>query len=74
VDPATHPLGAVVMDGTRPRRTTHDGHAGMLGPSLFLLDREPGIIDWVEDLVFTGSLFVAATLPLYQARGSERRR
>ncbi len=32
-------------------------------------EREPGIIDWVEDLVFTGLLFVAATLLLYDVTG-----
>jgi hypothetical protein len=34
-----------------------------------LLDRQPGLIDWFEDLVFTGLLFVAAALLLYQVLG-----
>jgi hypothetical protein len=34
-----------------------------------MLDRRPGIIDWFEDLVFTGLLFVAAALLLYEALG-----
>ena len=34
-----------------------------------ILERQPGIIDWVEDLVFTGLLFVAATLLLYEILG-----
>ena len=38
------------------------------------LDRKPGIIDWVEDLVFTGLLFVAATMLLYEVLGWELRR
>lgn len=32
-------------------------------------ERQPGIIDWVEDLAFTGLLFVAATLLLYEVLG-----
>ena len=31
--------------------------------------RRPGIIDWVEDLVYTGLLFVAAALLLYAVTG-----
>jgi hypothetical protein len=34
-----------------------------------MLERAPGIIDWLEDIVFTGLLFVAATLLLYQVLG-----
>src|SRR5918992_226110 len=32
-------------------------------------ERAPGIIDWLEDIVFTGLLFVAAALLLYQVLG-----
>ena len=38
---------------------------------VIMLDRKPGIIDWVEDLVFTGLLFVAATMLLYDVLGWE---
>ncbi len=31
-----------------------------------MMEREPGILDWFEDLVFTGLLFVAAALLLYE--------
>jgi hypothetical protein len=34
-----------------------------------LLDRQPGIVDWFEDLVFTGLVFVGAALLLYQVLG-----
>ncbi|MPZ25903.1 MAG: hypothetical protein GEV12_05500 [Micromonosporaceae bacterium] len=34
-----------------------------------LLERQPGIIDWFEDLVFTGLLFVAAALLTYEVIG-----
>lgn len=34
-----------------------------------MLERNPGLIDWVEDLVFTGLLFVAAALLLYEVIG-----
>ena len=34
-----------------------------------MLQRVPGIIDWLEDIVFTGLLFVAAALLLYQVLG-----
>lgn len=34
-----------------------------------MLDRQPGVIDWFEDLVFTGLLFVAVALLLYEVRG-----
>lgn len=32
-------------------------------------ERRPGIIDWLEDLLFTGLLFVAAALLAYDATG-----
>lgn len=31
-----------------------------------MLDRRPGLVDWFEDLVFTGLLFVAATQLFYE--------
>lgn len=34
-----------------------------------LLERAPGVIDWLEDIVFTGLLFVAAALLIYQVLG-----
>jgi hypothetical protein len=34
-----------------------------------MLERQPGIIDWFEDMVFTGLVFVAAALLLYQVLG-----
>jgi hypothetical protein len=34
-----------------------------------MLERRPGVIDWFEDLVFTGLLFVAAALLLYDIIG-----
>lgn len=34
-----------------------------------LLERAPATIDWFEDIVFTGLLFVAAGLLLYQVLG-----
>lgn len=34
-----------------------------------MVERQPGVIDWIEDLVFTGLLFVAATLLLYEVLG-----
>ncbi|HXH25553.1 MAG TPA: hypothetical protein VNI78_09910 [Vicinamibacterales bacterium] len=34
-----------------------------------MLERQPGLIDWVEDLTFTGLLFVAATLLAYELLG-----
>jgi ABC-type lipoprotein release transport system permease subunit len=34
-----------------------------------MIERQPGIVDWVEDLVFTGLHFVAATLLLYAVLG-----
>ena len=36
-----------------------------------MLERHPGVIDWIEDLAFTGLLFVAATLLLYHVLGME---
>ncbi len=36
-----------------------------------MLERQPGVVDWIEDLVFTGLLFVAATLLLYEVLGME---
>lgn len=34
-----------------------------------MLERRPGLIDWFEDLVFTGLLFVATALLLYDILG-----
>ncbi len=34
-----------------------------------MFDRRPGLIDWAEDLVYTGLLFVAAALLAYAAAG-----
>jgi hypothetical protein len=34
-----------------------------------MLDRQPGMIDWFEDVVFTGLVFVAGALLLYQVLG-----
>jgi phosphatidylserine synthase len=34
-----------------------------------MLERDPGVVDWFEDLVFTGLVFVAAALLLYQVLG-----
>ena len=34
-----------------------------------MLERQPGMIDWFEDLVYTGLLFVAAALLLYDVLG-----
>jgi hypothetical protein len=34
-----------------------------------MLERQPGMIDWFEDLVYIGLLFVAATLLLYDVLG-----
>jgi hypothetical protein len=36
---------------------------------VIILDRKPQVIDWVEDLVFTGLLFVAAALLSYEVLG-----
>jgi hypothetical protein len=35
-----------------------------------MTERQPGIVDWLEDLVFTGLLFVAAALLLYEVAGA----
>jgi hypothetical protein len=32
-------------------------------------ERKPGMVDWVEDLVFTGLLFVAAALLIFEVLG-----
>lgn len=32
-------------------------------------ERDPGLVDWVEDLVFTGLLFVAAALLVLEVAG-----
>ena len=48
---------------------------GMIVVSIFyynpkiMLERRPGLIDWIEDLVFTGLLFVAATLLAFELCG-----
>jgi hypothetical protein len=34
-----------------------------------IMERQPGVIDWFEDMVFTGLLFVSATLLLYEVAG-----
>lgn len=34
-----------------------------------MVEREPGLIDWFEDLVYTGLLFVAAALLMYEVVG-----
>lgn len=34
-----------------------------------IVERRPGVIDWLEDLVYTGLLFVAATLLIYEIVG-----
>jgi hypothetical protein len=34
-----------------------------------MVERAPGLIDWAEDLVYTGLLFVAAALLLYEVQG-----
>lgn len=34
-----------------------------------MLERKPGLIDWFEDLVYTGLLFVAAALLVYAVLG-----
>ena len=34
-----------------------------------MLERKPGIIDWIEDLVYTGLLFVATALLIYAVAG-----
>ena len=34
-----------------------------------MLDRKPGLVDWFEDLVYTGLLFVAAAMLIYAVSG-----
>jgi len=34
-----------------------------------LVERAPGVIDWLEDILFTGLLFVTAALLIYQVLG-----
>jgi phosphatidylserine synthase len=34
-----------------------------------MLERKPGLLDWFEDLVYTGLIFVAAALLLYAVAG-----
>lgn len=34
-----------------------------------MLERQPGLIDWVEDIVYTGLHFVAALLLAYEVAG-----
>jgi hypothetical protein len=34
-----------------------------------MLERDPGIVDWLEDLVFTSLVFLAMALLLYQVLG-----
>jgi hypothetical protein len=36
---------------------------------VIMRDRQPGVIDWIEDILFTGLLFVAATLLIYDLAG-----
>ena len=49
--------------------------AAVIGASIvyynprIMLDRQPGMIDWFEDVVFTGLVFVAGALLLYQVLG-----
>jgi hypothetical protein len=33
---------------------------------VIMLERKPGLIDWFEDLMYTGLLFVAATMLFYE--------
>ena len=48
---------------------------GMIVVSIFyynpkiMMERRPGTVDWIEDLAFTGLLFVAATLLAYELCG-----
>lgn len=37
---------------------------------VILPERDPGLIDWVEDLLYTGLLFVAATQLVYAVMGA----
>lgn len=47
----------------------------MIATSIFyynptiMIERQPGRLDWFEDLVFTGLLFVAAFLLYYEVMG-----
>ena len=34
-----------------------------------MLERDPGVVDWFEDLVFTALVFLAMTLLIYQVLG-----
>ena len=34
-----------------------------------MLERQPGLVDWTEDLVYTGLLFVATTQLVYEVAG-----
>lgn len=36
-----------------------------------ILARQPGMFDWFEDIVYTGLLFIAAALLLYEVRGKK---
>lgn len=36
---------------------------------VIMMERQPALVDWVEDLVFTGLLFVAVVLLVYQVCG-----
>jgi phosphatidylserine synthase len=46
-----------------------------IGVSIFyynptiMMARAPGVIDWIEDMVFTGLLFVAAAILVYDIAG-----
>ena len=49
--------------------------AGVTGASIFyynpkvMLERRPGLVDWFEDLAFTGLLILALALLIYQVLG-----
>ena len=49
--------------------------AGVAGGSIFyynpkvIVERRPGLVDWFEDLMFTGLLILAAALLVYQVLG-----
>ncbi|MEX0719274.1 MAG: hypothetical protein WD511_00025 [Balneolaceae bacterium] len=36
---------------------------------VIMMERKPGLIDWFEDLVYTGLLFVASALLIYEIAG-----
>jgi hypothetical protein len=38
---------------------------------VIMRDRQPGVIDWIEDVLFAGLLFVAAALLIYDLSGFE---